>query len=885
VRTRTLRRLARVATTFALAGIVGSLVPAAASAAELPLTEIRLNAPAVPVPALADLRDVPKATRVSYLAVGTGAFGPLDRSATTGTPVGIDLFPDVHATVAGTWDSTMTDGTRAWLGHSVDEDVTTDAVLVLRPYAGGLELSTGTVWIDGTVYELRRVAAGVVAVAAVSDDAFETGHRHAVKPEDRPEAERSSVAVEDDPLLGNTSTQTSIDYDFVADSSVEATAGTDAYVDVLVLYTPAAAAAVSDVRARIKQYVANANLANANDGIGHKFNLVKVAQYSYTEQRSNIDGDLDNITGSSSIATLRANAAADLVVLAGSGYATYSAACGLAWVNNSWDSAAKAWGFSVWDVNATKCDSTTGAHEMGHNLTLRHDWANSNGTGSPFTYNHGLTSIPGDFTTVMAYDSKACPGGGCAAIPYWSNPNKSYNNVPRGFAEGTPQPAYDAKALAYVMPYAALWMKSANPFGAFESVVPYPNGMRVRGWAVDPDRRTTALSVQVWVDGAQVSTGTANQYRSDLAADMPGYGGYRGFSFAVGAGAGTHTVCVRAVNIVYGSANTELPSCRSITIQVNPVGAISGSYVRTPGGTRISGWALDPDTTNPISVKVTVDGVLKSTLTANASSPVPSSTWAEWGSDHGFAITLAMSSGVAHNVCITGVNVGDGVDTQMDCSSITLNGDPTGEFKTVHNFPGGIAVDGWVIDPDTSDYIDVQVTVDGVVKPTYSYGTWYSDYPPTSTWSAYGPDHSFWVAFENISVGTHTLCVTGLNVAGTGGVNKSLGCKSIYYSHDPVGSFTATRTTANVVEVKGWAIDPDTSSSISVQVTAAGVTNPAVSANQEGGGSTTHPQATYGGYHAFTTTTVVNPLGSDTVCVTALNVDAGANKSIGCVTV
>jgi len=804
-------------------------------------------------------------------------------------------MPGLHVSLAGVWDRAMSDGTRAWLGHSVNADgIATDASLVFdRDATGALSISLGTVWANGQTYEVRRAAPGVVAVAQVADGAFETNDWHVAPQQgDAPSAQPSDTPIDNNPLLGLTPASYDVDYDSVAGADMEAQSGTDAYVDVLVLYTPGAANAVSDIRARIKQYVANANLANNNDGIGYKFNLVRVQQYNFTET-SSISSDLATIRTDPTIATLRANYAADLVALVGTGYVAGSNLCGLGYQNNDWGSTGKAYGFSIWDPSTTRCNSTTGAHEMGHNMTLRHDWANDdqNGANSPSygSYNHGYTSVPGDFNTVMGYSTPACPGGGCTAIPYWSNPNANYNNVPRGTAESLPQPAYDAKALAYVMPYAAKWFSNPNPFGALQYVTAYPNGVRLQGWAVDPDRRTTSLTVQSWVDGVYVNSATANVYRSDIASDLPGYGGYHGFSFTLAASGGTHSFCVRAVNVAYGTVNTQLPSCISFTVPVNPVGAISG-YTRVPGGITLTGWALDPNTSLPISVQVQVDGVTQTTIAANLGSPSPSGAWSEWyDRGHGFSANLSLSSGVAHNVCVVGVNYAAGVNTTVDCQSISINGDPVGSFLTLHYWPTGIGVGGWVLDPDTSDYTPIQVTVDGVVRGAAAGGgTWYTDYTLPSQWSAYGPYHSFWVGIDNLSVGTHNVCVTAINYSGTGGVNKSLGCKSIFYSHDPQGSFTATRTAANVVQVTGWAIDPDTSSPIQIKATFVGVQGPPITAGDNWSSSTYNSEfrtSEFGSNHAFTTSGAigVDPQGGgQRVCVTAINTGSGADTDLGC---
>lgn len=887
------RRGLRVAAVVAIAGVAAALLPALDASAAEGSVEIPLGTVAVAAPAGADLRDVPKATRMSFLSVnGIAMVNALERSASELAPVGIDLFPDVHVPLNGSFSSTMTDGTRTWIGHhDGGQGSGADATLVLGPDGlGSSTLSEGTVWVDGHEFALRQVAASVVAVAEVADDAYVTT--------DPPHPTAPTTSADGGPQPTDTidplappPDQYYVDAESVADASAEASSGVNAYVDVLALYTPAAAAASSNVRQRIVDYVAVANQANQNDGLSWKFRLVNVQSYSYTETRDNIRTDLSNLALDGTVASTRTNYGADLVVMVGSGYSTTNQVwltpprkvCGLGYQPDAYDASQKSSGFSVWDVSSTLCEPTTGAHEMGHNLTLRHDWPNDDAAGahSPSygNYNHGYTSVPGDFHTVMGYSTTACPGQSCAAIPYWSNPNQTYNGFARGMAEGTPTPAYDAKALGITGPVVATWLTAPNPFGHLDSVKNYPNGVRVTGWAIDPDTRS-AINVQVLVDGTAVKTAAANLYRSDVYDAYPGFGYYHGFSFGASASGGTHTICVKAINVGQGTINTQLPNCISFTVPVNPVGAISG-YTRIPGGAKVTGWALDPDTTAAIVVHVQIDGVTQTTPTANLSSPVPPSTWADWGSSHGFSTNLSMSSGVAHNVCIVGINVDEGVNTSMDCLSITLSGNPVGSYNTVHYTTSGIAVEGWALDPDTTDYLGgLQVTVDGVVRSSAG-GTWYSTYTIPSAWSAYGQDHSFYWYVDNISVGTHSVCVTALNYSGSGGSSTSLGCKTIYYTHDPQGGFVAVRTAPTLVEVSGWAIDPDTWSPIDVRIGVGAVSYDAT-ANQSGGGSTVVPTSEYGSYHAFDTTVAVVPIGTSTICVDLLNWGPGNVNFLGC---
>ena len=128
--------------------------------------------------------------------------------------------------------------------------------------------------------------------------------------------------------------------------------------------------------------------------------------------------------------------------------------------------------------------------------------------------------------------------------------------------------------------------------------------MRLTGWALDPDtaeprRRCTCTST---ADGAAPYTASGN--RPDIATAFPAYGTNHGFDTTVVIGAGNHQVCVYAIN-VGPTATNPLLGCR--TVSGTPTGNFE-SVSRTGNSVRLTGWALDPDTANPVTVHVYVDG-------------------------------------------------------------------------------------------------------------------------------------------------------------------------------------------------------------------------------------------------------------------------------------
>jgi endonuclease/exonuclease/phosphatase family metal-dependent hydrolase len=83
----------------------------------------------------------------------------------------------------------------------------------------------------------------------------------------------------------------------------------------------------------------------------------------------------------------------------------------------------------------------------------------------------------------------------------------------------------------------------SNPFGSLDSVSSHPEGVRVAGWAIDPDT-AAPIDVHVYVDGTFAAGRQASLSRPDVGAAYPEYGGAHGFDFVVSAPAGRREVCV-----------------------------------------------------------------------------------------------------------------------------------------------------------------------------------------------------------------------------------------------------------------------------------------------------------------------------------------------------
>jgi hypothetical protein len=207
----------------------------------------------------------------------------------------------------------------------------------------------------------------------------------------------------------------------------------------------------------------------------------------------------------------------------------------------------------------------------------------------------------------------------------------------------------------------------------------------------------------------------------------------------------------------------------------NPVGTLDQTGTG-PGSITVAGWAIDPDTANPIQVHVYVDGRPAGATTASNARPDVGSLLPAYGPNHGYQATFTGYGAGNHSVCAYGINVLTGTsNTLLGCRTVTVpGGNPFGTLDVVSTGAGSITVAGWTIDPDTADPISVHVYIDG--RPA---GSTVASVPRTDVgrvYPAYGANHGYQATFTGYSSGRHTACAYGINVL-TGTANVLLGCR------------------------------------------------------------------------------------------------------------
>lgn len=407
----------------------------------------------------------------------------------------------------------------------------------------------------------------------------------------------------------------------------------------------------------------------------------------------------------------------------------------------------------------------------------------------------------------------------------------------------------------------------STPFGSWDGHSTTSRGLTVSGWIIDPET-SSPLTVRVAVDGVETSV-VADVDRPDVAAAFPGYGSRHGFAVTIPATGGAHAVCVRATNV--GEGADRLLGCRWMTVRnAPPVGQVD-SVVLGLGTATVTGWALDPDSPDPLQVHVYVDSGATAT-TANLERADLARYFRT--TNHGFKVTVSVPAGT-HRLCVYPINLPPGDNPPISCRDVTMpDRQPVGQIDSVAVGLGTATVTGWALDPDTTAPIWVHVYVGSGGTPTLANRTRadLARYFPTT-------EHGFEVTVR-VPVGTHTVCAYAINVPR--GDNPGLGCRTVtIVDRPPVGQLDSVAlSTVNgkgVATVSGWAVDPDTTAPIWVHVYVDTGGTP-VLADRERGDLARYFSTTNHGFQA----TVTFPAGTHRLCAYAINVPAGGNPELGC---
>ena len=421
-----------------------------------------------------------------------------------------------------------------------------------------------------------------------------------------------------------------------------------------------------------------------------------------------------------------------------------------------------------------------------------------------------------------------------------------------------------------------------DPVGLAAPLATPPGAVIVSGQALDPDT-AAATSVHVYVDGAFQRALPANLTSVALPA-YPAYGAGHGYSTALALAQGKHTICSYALNGAGTPGGNKLISCQSVSVNHVPFGSFDSFAQQGTVAVPIRGWAVDPDSTSPVTVQVTVDGRRIRDLTADATRADIAAKLPSLGAAHGFGESMVLADGT-HKVCLVYVNLTGtpGSNTAPTCRSLVVRHSPIGAAPTATRYPAGVVLRGWGLDLDTTAPITVRVMVDGtkVVELPASSGR--ADV--AAAYPGYGTGHGYATAPLSMTEGSHRVCVVGVNATSTPGADTQLGCTSVTVSHGVTGAITKTDIWPDRMAVYGWALDRDSTQPVTVHVLldgkpvstlSAGLSRPELASSFPG----------YGIAHGWQL--MLHPTkGAHAVCVRADNLAGtpGAGGSIGCRTV
>lgn len=456
-----------------------------------------------------------------------------------------------------------------WFGR-IDGAALSQVVLVVED-----GVMAGNIMVNGELYQVRAVGEGIHAVRKIDQSKF---------PEEAP-----SIPVHSAP-----------DQSELLSASPGADDGST--IDVLVVYTPAAAGASSSIMAEIQLGIDETNQSYANSGIAQRVRLVHAAQVNYTET-GNGDTDLTRLQNPSDgyvdeVHALRDAYGADVVSLWVENLGANT--CGIGYLMTSVSSSFKSYAFSV---VARSC--ATGyysfGHEMGHNMGATHDRYVNDGDGA-YPYSHGYVNTQGKWRTVMAYNNKCSSKGyNCTRIPYWSNPRVSYQGTPTGISQNVRNSANNVLTLNNTAYTVANFRPSVeNPLPMVAMMENPQNGKTVsgittiHGWAIDGKGIT---NVDLFIDGQSAGTIPYGGSRKDVKtahpdypnADNSGFGVIFNYSIL---SSGNHTISVK----VHNQDGNILPLDSTVTVKkfqgefvdnMNPgVWSLSNSAVTVGGITK-----------------------------------------------------------------------------------------------------------------------------------------------------------------------------------------------------------------------------------------------------------------------------------------------------------
>ncbi len=240
------------------------------------------------------------------------------------------------------------------------------------------------------------------------------------------------------------------------------TTSPDNFVDVIVGYTTEAAAN-ADIEERITTLMAATNQMLADSCVNFRYRLLSINATGVAtgaKDGSTVLGELVDSSGPyAALHALRDAQGADLVHLF-----IDSTSAGLCGIANLGGSGNRFFDNRAFGLTLYNCPTFVLAHELGHNMSLRHDrYQQSLGMAEagPGGEHYGFVDTANKFESVMAYQDQCYENGlYCQRLNKFSNPRISHKGVPFGFDQFVD----NADALNRSFPFVSNYRPSQGTF-------------------------------------------------------------------------------------------------------------------------------------------------------------------------------------------------------------------------------------------------------------------------------------------------------------------------------------------------------------------------------------------------------------------------------------
>jgi ribosomal protein S9 len=293
------------------------------------------------------------------------------------------------------------------------------------------------------------------------------------------------------------------------------------------------------------------------------------------------------------------------------------------------------------------------------------------------------------------------------------------------------------------------------------------------------------------------------------------------------------------------------------------------------GGVSITGWGLDPDTSDPLQMHVYVDGAYNSTISATGYRSDVASLSPDYGTQRGFSEILPLSS-ATHTICLWALNQGPGSVSQIGgCRTLKYEATPIGDIETAVGTVGGIYIRGWVVDPDVLSPVTFHAYVDGNFAAERTANATRADVG--EMFPGQGNSHGFDTTIP-VSSGSHTICLWAVNRGG-GEVAQIGTCRTVVADASPFGAVEGVASAPGGISLTGWLIDPDSTAATGFHAYVDGAYVAAYTANVARADIAAKFPGT-GTSRGFAVTVPTAP-GKHEVCLWALNVGPGSITRIG----